>query len=55
MTELRVRCEIEITVEAAGFESTIDEQDAAQAVQDEIGHTGAVVTDVISFDVVPFE
>lgn len=49
METLTVLFEAEIDVEVAGFESTIVADDVAQAVQDDIGHTGAKVTDVISF------
>jgi hypothetical protein len=36
--------EIEIQVEVVGLDTTVDDHDVAQAVQDELGHTGAVVT-----------
>lgn len=49
MITLRVTATIEIVIDVAGFESTIDSTDVSQAVQNEIGHTGAIVVDVVEW------
>lgn len=46
MITVRARAEIEIQVDVPGFNTTIDSGDVLQAVQDAIGHTGAIVEDV---------
>lgn len=46
MLSVRAEVLIAINIEVAGFETTIDDGDVAQAVQDEIGHTGAQVVAV---------
>lgn len=43
MLTVRAEVLVAITVEVAGFETTVDYDDVARAVQDEIGHTGAQV------------
>jgi len=49
MLTVKAQALVDITVEVAGFETTIDEADVSQAVQDEIGHTGAVVIGIESW------
>jgi hypothetical protein len=46
MLTVRAEVLVEIVVEVPGFETTITDRDVAQAVQDEIGHTGAKVVEV---------
>lgn len=52
MSYRRVTFEAEIDVEGLpeGFADNVDEDTAKQAVQDAIGHTGAVVTTIVYVD-----
>jgi hypothetical protein len=48
----RITFEAEIDVEGLpdGFAEDVDEDAARQAVQDAVGHTGAVVTEILFVD-----